>query len=62
MIYTMLRGWETGAYIYFIGFTLARISHTFCYLNQIQPLRTISFAIGTLCTLAVAGHIVYAVM
>ncbi len=62
LIYGLAGAWETGAYIYFIGFTVARVSHTFCYLNQIQPLRSLSFGIGLLCTTAIAVHIILAVM
>jgi len=62
MIYVMVRGWETGAYIYFIGFTVARIGHTVCYLNQIQPARSLMFGVGLLCSLAVSGHIVLKVL
>jgi glutathione S-transferase len=40
-------GLSTTAFIvYCIVFMLARISHTICYLNSIQPLRTISFTVG----------------
>jgi len=62
LIYVTLGGWETGAYIYFIGFTVARIGHTFCYLKQIQPARSLMFVLGTLCTYAVSGHIVLKVL
>jgi uncharacterized MAPEG superfamily protein len=31
---------------------VARIVHTICYLNAIQPLRTIAFTVGALTTLA----------
>ena len=37
---------------YCVVFMVARIAHTFCYLNSIQPLRTIAYAIGALTTLA----------
>jgi uncharacterized MAPEG superfamily protein len=38
--------------IYCIIFTLARIAHTICYLNSIQPARTIAYTIGAIVTLA----------
>lgn len=41
-----------GMQICFIVFTLARVTHTVVYLKSLQPWRTLSFAIGNLCTLA----------
>jgi glutathione S-transferase len=38
--------------IYCAVFVIARIFHTICYLNAVQPLRTISFVIGSLAALA----------
>jgi uncharacterized MAPEG superfamily protein len=37
--------------IYCIIFTLARIAHTICYLNSIQPARTIAYTIGAIVTI-----------
>ncbi len=37
--------------IYCVVFTLARIAHTICYLNSIQPFRTIAYTIGAIVTL-----------
>jgi uncharacterized MAPEG superfamily protein len=38
--------------IYCIVFMVARIAHTVCYLNAIQPARTIAFTVGALTMLA----------
>ncbi len=43
--------------IYCAVFVLARIAHTICYLNSIQPARTITFAVGGLATLALMIHL-----
>ena len=37
--------------IYCAVFVIARILHTICYLNAVQPLRTISFVVGSLAML-----------
>ena len=40
-------GLSTTAFaIYCLVFTLARIAHTFFYLNSIQPMRTIAYTVG----------------
>ena len=38
--------------IYCAVFIVARVAHTFCYLNAIQPVRTIAYTIGSFATLA----------
>ena len=38
----------------FGGFTLARIAHTVCYLAGLQPWRTMAYAVGIGCLLAIA--------
>ena len=38
--------------IYCVVFMIARVVHTICYLNAIQPWRTIAFTIGSLVMLA----------
>jgi uncharacterized MAPEG superfamily protein len=43
--------------IYCAVFVLARIAHTICYLNSIQPLRTIVYAVGSLTMLALMIHL-----
>jgi len=39
------------------GFTLARIAHTVCYLAELQPWRTVAYAVGMGCLLAIAAMI-----
>jgi len=43
-------------------FTLARLAHTLSYLNEKQPWRSISFAVGAASTLTLAGFIAKAVI
>jgi glutathione S-transferase len=38
--------------IYCLVFMVARIVHTICYLNSIQPMRTISFTVGAIAMVA----------
>jgi glutathione S-transferase len=42
----------TAFLVYCAIFVVARILHTICYLNGIQPLRTIAFTVGAFATLA----------
>lgn len=44
--------------IYCAVFVIARILHTICYLNAVQPLRTISFVIGSLAMLALIVNLI----
>ncbi|MDO8431091.1 MAG: MAPEG family protein [Candidatus Binatus sp.] len=48
----------TAFVVYCVVFMVARIAHTICYLNSIQPLRTIVFTVGALDTLALMVHLV----
>ena len=48
--------------IYCILFMIARIAHTVCYLNAIQPARTIAFTIGALTMLALMIHLFVAIV
>jgi uncharacterized MAPEG superfamily protein len=51
-------GLSTTAFvIYCVVFTVARIAHTFFYLNGIQPMRTISFTIGAITATALMIHL-----
>jgi uncharacterized MAPEG superfamily protein len=43
--------------IYCIIFMIARVIHTICYLNAIQPGRTIAFTVGALTMLAMIIHL-----
>jgi glutathione S-transferase len=62
LIYVMANLPVLPATIYFSVFTVARIAHTICYLNAIQPARTIVYTIGALATLALAIHIIVGVI
>ncbi|HKM99154.1 MAG TPA: MAPEG family protein [Candidatus Binataceae bacterium] len=48
--------------IYCVVFIIARIVHTICYLNSIQPMRTISFTIGSIATVALIVHLIIGVV
>jgi uncharacterized MAPEG superfamily protein len=43
--------------IYCAVFTVARILHTFFYLNAMQPWRTIAYTVGALTSLALMIHL-----
>jgi uncharacterized MAPEG superfamily protein len=47
----------TAFVIYCLVFMVCRIVHTICYLNSIQPMRTIAFTIGALTMLALIVHL-----
>jgi len=44
--------------IYCAVFVAARILHTICYLNAIQPLRTISYTVGALAMLGLIVNLI----
>jgi glutathione S-transferase len=48
---------STAFVIYCVVFTIARVAHTVCYLNSIQPMRTIAYTVGALATLALMVHL-----
>jgi uncharacterized MAPEG superfamily protein len=62
IIYVMANLSVAGAAIYFTIFTLARIAHTFFYLNAMQPGRTIAYTIGAIAATVMAIHIIIAVI
>ena len=47
---------------YCIIFMIARILHTYTYLNAIQPWRTVSFTIGAFAMLAMTIHLLVRVV
>ena len=47
----------TAFIVYCVVFMVARIAHTICYLNSIQPFRTIAYTVGALTTLALMIHL-----
>lgn len=58
LLYVMGGASVRAAWILFGGFTLARLGHTFAYLNGKQPWRTVFFIIGGLITLALMVQVV----
>ncbi len=55
LIYVLLGATPFGARVYCWTFTIARVVHTYCYTNHLQPWRAISFIVGAL---AIVGMIV----
>jgi len=54
----VIAGLSTTAFVvYCLVFIAARIVHTVCYINGIQPMRTISFTIGAIAMLAMIIHL-----
>jgi glutathione S-transferase len=47
----------TAFVVYCVVFMAARIAHTICYLNAIQPMRTVFYTVGALATLALMVHL-----
>lgn len=47
----------TAFVVYCVIFVVARIGHTVCYLNAIQPMRTIAYTVGALATLGLMVHL-----
>jgi uncharacterized MAPEG superfamily protein len=60
--YAMTGATKTGALAYYGTFVGVRVLHTFFYLGQKQPFRTISFAIGVLTMVGMAVHVLRAVI
>lgn len=61
LTYILTDCWATDALYYFPLFTVARIAHTLCYLNAIQPWRTVSYTVAITVNLCLSGHILYQV-
>ncbi len=59
LIYVLLGGTDGFAKIVFGIFTGARLLHSIVYLAGKQPWRTLSFVIGGLTTLVLAGDVIY---
>ena len=57
-LYALTDPTKLGAQIYFFTFLGARILHSIFYLWGRQPFRTLSFAVGALATLGMAGHVI----
>jgi microsomal prostaglandin-E synthase 1 len=57
LLYVILGASAQMAWILFGGFTVARYAHSFAYVGEKQPWRTISFVIGGLLTLALTVQV-----
>lgn len=55
--YVLLGCWPPGAWIYFVGFAIARTAHSVAYWSAKQPLRFFCYAIGVAICAAMALHI-----
>lgn len=56
-------GLSVVAFTVYCGvFAVARITHTICYLNSVQPWRTHAFTVGALVTLALMIHLLIRVV
>ncbi|MGH8006595.1 MAG: MAPEG family protein, partial [Candidatus Binatia bacterium] len=62
LIYVLMGASAFGAQMYFISFTVARILHTITYLAQMQPWRTITFAVGFLSMLGITIQVLLAAL
>jgi prostaglandin-E synthase 1 len=51
-----------GAKICFITFTAARVLHSLVYIKELQPFRTLSYAIGSFALLGIMAQIILAVL
>ena len=51
LLFVLQGGSGTEAWVFFGLFTLFRWAHTLTYLNEVQPWRTVSFALGLLTSL-----------
>jgi uncharacterized MAPEG superfamily protein len=62
-IYVMATGLSSEAFeIYCVVFIIARIFHTICYLNSLQPWRTIAFVVGAGAMFALMIHLLIEVV
>jgi uncharacterized MAPEG superfamily protein len=57
LVYAIVGLSPTLFILYCTVFTIARILHTFFYLNAIQPWRTIAFSVGALAMFALIIHL-----
>jgi glutathione S-transferase len=55
LLYVILGATPLMAWIFFGGFTVMRIAHSFAYVGEKQPWRTITFVLGGLLSLGLLG-------
>lgn len=59
LIYVLSGASAFGAAVYCWTFTIARIAHTICYMNGLQPWRAVCFGAGALATLGMIVQIIF---
>lgn len=59
LLFTLSGGSTVGGWAYFGTYLVARVVHSFCYLNSIQPWRTAAFGVGQI---ALVGLVVQLLM
>ena len=59
LVYVLAGGAFWPGTTYFAIFCLARLLHSYAYLNAMQPSRTVSFVVGSLATFALMVHVVW---
>lgn len=62
LLYVLTGASAFGAAVYCWTFTIARIVHTVCYVNHLQPWRALSFGVGALATLGMIVQIAFAAL
>jgi uncharacterized MAPEG superfamily protein len=58
LVWVLAGATPIAAAVVFGVFTLARLTHSFAYLNARQPWRSLSFGVGALTTLVLVGFLV----
>ena len=59
LIYVITGASHFGAVVYCWTFTIARIVHTYCYVNRVQPGRAVSYVVGAIATLLMILHVLW---
>lgn len=62
LVYVLAGASPFGAKFFCWTFTLARLAHTYCYQNHIQPWRAVSFIIGSIATVGMILSILWTVL
>lgn len=62
LLFVLVGGAPLGAKICFGAFTGARVLHSIVYLNELQPWRTVTFAIGVFSLIGLVVQILMAVL
>jgi glutathione S-transferase len=62
LIYVLVGASPFGAKFFCWTFTIARLAHTYCYQNHIQPWRAVSFVVGSTATVGMILVILWTVL